>query len=71
MMHSFVKGFILGFACGLAAGFFLAPGKGEENLTLLQQRLQQAREASKEARAEHEALLLSQYRKGTSLPDKD
>jgi hypothetical protein len=70
-MHSFVKGFLLGFACGLAAGFFLTPGKGEENLALFQQRLRQAREASREARVEHETLLLSRYREGVTLPKEE
>lgn len=63
-MRFFVKGFLLGFACGVVVGILLPPRKGAKSRTPLQQRVQEAVVAGRQARTRHADRLLARYRKG-------
>ena len=60
-MRSFVKGFVLGFLCGAAAGLLLSPQSGGENAGQLRQRVQDALEASRQAAQSYQSQMVTRY----------
>ncbi len=61
-MPPFWKGFLAGLLVGAVAALLLSPGTGEENRSLLRQRLQEAQEAARKAAREQEKALRARYR---------
>jgi len=69
-MRSFVKGFVLGFLCGAAAGLLLSPQRGQENAGQLRQRVQDALEASRQAAQSYRSQMFSRYHQMIGLAEE-
>ena len=59
----FARGLTLGALIGVAAGLLFAPGPGEETQRTLQQRIEAARKAFEETRAQAEQELVEYFEK--------
>lgn len=64
----FVIGAGLGMAAGYVAGILLTPASGEDLQTQVRQRIEQAKEAGKEAAATREAELMAQFSAAKRTP---
>lgn len=60
-MADFVRGFVFGLIVGGSAGMLLAPAPGEETQSTLQARLQAAKAAFEEGRAQGEREMIEYF----------
>lgn len=64
-IFDFVRGVVFGLALGGTAGMLLAPAPGDETQSLLESRLEAAREAFYEGRAQAEQELIDYFEEAT------
>jgi gas vesicle protein len=69
-MLSFVKGFVLGFLCGAAAGLLLSPQSGQKNTGQMRQRVQDALEAGRQAAQSYQSQMANRYHQMISLTEE-
>lgn len=69
-MRSFVKGFVLGFLCGAAAGLLLSPQSGLQNTAPLRQRVQEALAAGRQAAQSYRSQMGTRYQQMIGLVEK-